>query len=138
MVALSEKILIVEDNPQNMRLVEMTLRSHGYTMLEAADGEAALEVAARERPDLIIMDMQLPRLDGLEVTRRLRQMPEFADVPIIAVTAYAMKGDRQKTAEAGCDAYLPKPINTRELPGIISKMLERKRDNARQERGTNG
>jgi len=137
-VALSEKILIVEDNPQNMRLVEMTLRSHGYTMLEAADGEAALEVAARERPDLIIMDMQLPRLDGLEVTRRLRQMPEFADVPIIAVTAYAMKGDRQKTAEAGCDAYLPKPINTRELPGIISKMLERKRDNARQERGTNG
>ena len=101
----------------------MTLRAGNYTLLKATDGEEALDIAIRERPDLIIMDMQLPKVSGLEVTRRLRQMPAFSHVPIIALTAYAMKGDKEKFIGAGCDAYLSKPINTRELPEIIGKML---------------
>ena len=112
-----------------MRLMEMTLRAKGYTLLKATDGEEALDVAPTERPDLIIMDIQLPKLSGLEVTRKLRQMPEFSHVPIIALTAYAMKGDREKIMEAGCDTYLSKPINTRELPKVIAEtLLERKKD----------
>lgn len=121
---MNEKILIVEDNPQNMRLIEMTLKAKGYTLLKAVDGEEALDVAIREQPDLIIMDIQLPKLSGLEVTRRLRQKPGFDHTPIIAITAYAMKGDKEKSIEAGCNAYLPKPINTRELPNLIAKMLQ--------------
>ncbi len=106
-----------------MRLLEMTLRAGGYTLLRATDGEEALAVAVSEVPDLIIMDIQIPKLDGLEVTRRLRQMLQFSRVPIVAITAHAMKGDRKKFLDAGCDAYLPKPINTRELPRIIAGML---------------
>lgn len=115
----------MEDNPQNMRLIEMTLRARGYMLLEATDGREALDMAVRERPALIIMDMQLPRMSGLDVTGRLRQMPEFKDIPIMALTAYAMKGDEEKFMKAGCDAYLSKPINTRELPEIIAGMLGR-------------
>jgi len=122
---LKAKILIVEDNPQNMRLIEMTLRARGHILFEATDGEEALDIAVRDKPDLIIMDMQLPRLDGLEATRRLRQMPDFSRIPIIALTAYAMKGDRERFIEAGCDAYLSKPISTRELPEMIDEMLLR-------------
>ena len=136
---MSEKVLIVEDNAQNMRLIEMTLRSGGYTILKATDGVAALDIAVRERPDLIIMDIQLPRMDGVEVTARLRQMPEFQTIPIIAVTAYAMRGDEEKFAKAGCDAYLAKPINTRELPGMIAGMLlKQKRTAASFSRGESG
>jgi len=101
----------------------MTLRTKGYTLLKATDGEQALDTAVKEHPDLIIMDMQLPRMSGIDVTRRLRQMPEFNNTAIIALTAYAMKGDREKFIEAGCDAYLSKPVNTRELPEMIAKML---------------
>ena len=127
---MSEKILIVEDNPQNMGLVEMILEARGYTLLKATDGEQALEVSTRDKPDLIIMDIQLPKVNGLDVTRRLRQMPAFNHIPIIGITAYAMKGDREKIIKAGCDAYLSKPINTRELPGIVTEMLsKRQQDN---------
>ncbi len=107
-----------------MTLIEMTLRPKGYTLLEASDGEEALDMAIMERPDLIIMDIQLPKMDGLEVTRRLRQMPAFSHIPIVAVTAYAMRGDEEKIMEAGCNTYLPKPINTRELPRVIAEMLQ--------------
>ena len=120
---MPEKILIVEDNPQSMRVALMTLRPHGYTLLQATDGEEALAVATRDKPDLIIMDLQLPKVDGLEATRRLRQMPDFGGIPIIAVTAHAMKGDEERVFEAGCDAYLPKPINTRELARVVAEML---------------
>ena len=120
---MKKKILIVEDNPQNMRLLEMLLGAKGYTLLKAIDGEEAVNLATSERPDLIIMDIQLPKMNGLEATRQLRQSPDFSHTPIIAITAYAMKGDREKFLEAGCDAYLSKPINTRELPGVISEML---------------
>jgi len=113
-----------------MRLLEMTLRDGSYNLLKATDGEEALDMAMREQPDLIIMDIQLPKLNGLEVTRKLRQSPEFSHIPIIAITAYAMKGDEQKAIDAGCDAYLSKPINTRELPGMIAQMLLlRQKDN---------
>ncbi len=120
---MPEKILIVEDNPQSMRLIEMVLRAKGYTLLEATDGREALEVAVRDEPSLIIMDIQLPEMNGLEVIRRLRRMPAFNHVPVIAITAYAMKGDKEKFIESGFDAYLSKPINTRELPGVVAEML---------------
>lgn len=127
---MKEKILIVEDNPRNMRLLKVTLRARGYTLLEATDGGEALDMAVREQPDLIIMDIQLPKVNGLAVTKKLREIPEFRHIPIIAITAYAMKGDRERVIRAGCDAYLPKPINTRELPGMIAAMLlHRQRDN---------
>ncbi|MCK5434959.1 MAG: response regulator [Dehalococcoidales bacterium] len=120
---MNKKILIVEDNPQNMRLFEMVLRAENYTLLKATDGEEALDMATRERPDLIIMDVQLPKLNGLEVTRKLRDTLEFSHIPIIAITAFAMKGDKERAIEAGCDAYLSKPIDTRQLPGMIAEML---------------
>lgn len=120
---MSKKILIVEDNPQNMRLIEMALSAESYTLLEATNGEEALEVAKKERPDLILMDIQLPKMSGLEVTRKLREIPEFSRTPIIAITAYAMMGDEEKALDAGCNAYLTKPIRVRELPGLITIML---------------
>jgi two-component system cell cycle response regulator DivK len=120
---MSKKILIVEDNPQNMRLIEMALSAESYTLLEATNGEEALEVAKKERPDLIIMDIQLPKMSGLEVTRKLREIPEFSRTSIIAITAYAMKGDKEKALDAGCNAYLSKPISARDLPNLIAKML---------------
>ena len=124
---MNKKILIVEDNPQNMRLIEMTLKDKDYSLLKAVDGEEAVEVAMREHPDLIVMDIQLPKMNGLEVTRELRKTPEFAHTPIIAITAYAMKGDREKAIEAGCDLHLSKPINTRELPELIAQMLQQRK-----------
>ncbi len=128
---MREKILIVEDNPPNMRLLEMVLSAKSYTLLKATNGEEALDMAMREKPDLIIMDIQLPKVNGLEVTRKLRETPAFSHTPIIGVTAYAMKGDKEKVIESGCDAYLSKPINTRELPEMIAEMLlQRRKDKA--------
>ena len=115
--------MIVEDNPQNMRLFEMILSAKSYTLLKAVDGEEALDMAMRERPDLIIMDIQLPGMNGLEVTRRLRENSAFSRIPIIAITAFAMKGDKEKAIEAGCSAYMTKPFNIRELTGMIAEML---------------
>jgi len=123
---MPKKILIVEDDPKSMKLMLMVLRPHGYTLLEATDGEEALEIAVRDKPDLILMDGQLPKMSGLEVTRRLREMPAFNHTSIIAVTASAMRGDEEKLLEAGCDAYLSKPINTRELPEVIAEMLSQR------------
>ena len=105
----------------------MVLGNKGYDLLEATDGEEALAVAIEGRPDLIIMDIQLPKMDGLEVTRRLRQTPEFSQVPIIALTASAMEGDREKIIAAGCDKYISKPINTRQFPEVVAEMLRRGR-----------
>jgi len=127
---MKEKILIVEDNPLHTKLIEMTLRTKNYTLLKATDGEKALDIARKERPDLIIMDLNLPGMTGFEVTKKLRENPAFSHTPIIAITAYAMKRDREMVIESGCDAYLSKPIDTRELPGVIAELLSgRKRDN---------
>jgi len=120
---MKEKILIVEDNPMHMRLIEMTLRGKNYTLLKATDGQEALNIAKRERPDLIVMDIRLPKINGFEVAKKLRENPAFSRTPIIAITAYAMKGDRERVIESGCDVYLSKPINTRELPQVIAQVL---------------
>ena len=127
---MSKKILIVEDDPLSMKVLRMLLRSYGYSLLEATDGEEALKVARSDKPDLIIMDLRLPKVSGLEVTRQLRQMSDFSHIAIIAITAYAMKGDEEKAISAGCDAYLAKPINTRELPGLITEMLLQRKENS--------
>jgi len=127
---LKEKILIVEDNPQNMNLLEMILSAKSYTLLKATDGEEALDVALRDRPDLIIMDIRLPRMNGLEVTRKLRENSAFSHTPIITITAYAMKGNKEIAIEAGCNAYLSKPFNIHKLTGMITEMLlPRQKDN---------
>ena len=127
---MSKKILIVEDDPRSLKMIQMTLRSYGYSLLEATDGEEALKVARNDKPDLIIMDLRLPKVSGLEVTRQLRQMSDFNHIAIIAITAYAMKGDKEKAISAGCDAYLAKPINTRELPKLVTEMLLQRKENS--------
>jgi len=127
---MEKRILIVEDNPVHTRLIEMTLRGKNYTLLKATNGEEALDIAIRERPDLILIDLNLPKMTGFEVARKLRENPVFSHTPIIAVTAYAMRGDREKSIESGCDAYLSKPIDTRELPRVVAEMLScRQQDN---------
>ena len=115
----TKKILVVEDNQDSRELVIKVLKSRGYLIMEAPDGEAALRKIEEERPDLILMDISLPKIDGYEVTRRLKKQESFKDIPIIALTAHAMKGDREKALEAGCDGYIPKPISVRELPDQI-------------------
>jgi len=127
---MSKKILIVEDDPRSLKMIRMTLRPYGYSLLEATDGEEALKVARNDKPDLIIMDLRLPKVSGLEVTRQLRQMSDFNHIAIIAITAYAMKGDKEKAISAGCDAYLAKPINTRELPKLVTEMLLQRKENS--------
>jgi two-component system, cell cycle response regulator DivK len=106
-----KKILLVEDNPVNRRLAEFLLRSHGYGVREATTARQAFEILEKERPDLIVMDIQLPGMDGLEATRKLKEQPTTADIPVIAVTSYAMKGDREKALAAGCAGYVTKPID---------------------------
>jgi two-component system cell cycle response regulator DivK len=122
---VAKKILIVEDNPTNMRLIRMLLSNKGYSLLEATDGEEALAVARKGRPDLVVMDIQLPKMDGLEVTRRLRQTPEFRQTPIVAFTASAMEGDRERIIASGCDEYISKPVNTHRFLQLVAKMLRR-------------
>lgn len=125
---MAERILIVEDDPVNMKVMMMALRKFGYDFLQAADGEEALEVALKEKPDVILMDIQLPKMNGLEVTRILRGNSTLANVPIIAVTAHAMGGYKERAAEAGCDAYVTKPVDTRRLPEVVAEALRRRRD----------
>ena len=120
---MNGRILIVEDNPKNMRVIEMSLRDKGSTLLMAADGERALKIATKEQPDLIIMDIRLPKMDGLEVTRKLRGNKAFSHIPIIAITAYMARGDKERVLSAGCDAYLPRPFNTRQFPGLVAQVL---------------
>jgi CheY-like chemotaxis protein len=106
-----KKILLVEDNEVNRRLAGFLLRSHGYQVREATTALAAFEMLETDRPDLIVMDIQLPGMDGLEATRKLKEEPATADIPVIAVTSYAMKGDREKALAAGCAGYVTKPID---------------------------
>jgi CheY-like chemotaxis protein len=106
-----KKILLIEDNEVNRRLAGFLLRSQGYQVREATSAMAAFEMLDKERPDLIVMDIQLPGMDGLEATRKIKEQPATADIPIIAVTSYAMKGDREKALAAGCAGYVTKPID---------------------------
>jgi len=122
-----ERVLIVDDNPINMKLVAFILSSRGYDVRTAVDADAALAALASFLPDLILMDLQLPGMDGLELTRRLRSEPRTRDVVVVAVTAYAMKGDEEKARDAGCDGYITKPIDTRKLPGQVAELLAKER-----------
>lgn len=121
----SEPILIVDDNPVNLKLVRVLLTSEGYDVRTATDAEEALEILHTFHPRVILMDIQLPGMDGLELTTRLKANPDTRDIIILALTAYAMKGDDKKTLDAGCDGYIPKPIDTRTLPGVIAEYLRR-------------
>jgi two-component system cell cycle response regulator DivK len=125
---LPGKILIVDDNQDSRELVVKILKARGYQTIEAVDGEEALEKAVAERPDLILMDRSLPKIDGYEATRRLKGREEFKDIPIVALTAHAMRGDREKALEAGCEGYISKPINVRELPELILSYLRGKKE----------
>lgn len=120
---MSQKILVVEDNDRNRRLMRILLKSKGYEVIEATTGEEAMNYLKDQKPDLILMDIQLPHTDGLELTRKIKSTEATSDIPIVAVTAYAMKGDRERILEAGCDGYISKPINTREVPLVIAKIL---------------
>jgi two-component system, cell cycle response regulator DivK len=113
------KILVVEDNDENWDMISRRLQRRGYRVVRAADGQEAVEMAARERPDLILMDVSLPVMDGLEATRRIRAHAQTQTTPIIALTAHAMSGDRDKALQAGCDDYHAKPV---ELPRLLAQM----------------
>ena len=117
------RILIIEDNPANMKLATLLLRNASHTVLCAADAESGLALAGTDRPDLILMDIQLPGMDGLAATALLKQDPATADIPVIALTAMAMKEDQEKTRAAGCDAYIAKPLRYQELYAVIDKLL---------------
>jgi CheY-like chemotaxis protein len=120
----NETILIAEDNRLNRKLVETVLRPHGYRLLLAATGQETIEMANSERPDVILMDIQLPDMDGYDATRILKSKPATAHIPVIALTAQAMEGDRERALEAGCAGYIAKPIDTRSLPGEVRQLLE--------------
>lgn len=114
-----KKILVIEDNDQNLYLIRFILQKNGIEVLEARTGEAGVVMAGREKPDLILMDIQLPDMDGLEATRRIRSSQATADIPVVALTSYAMAGDREKSLAAGCTGYIEKPIN----PETIMKQI---------------
>ncbi len=117
------RVLVIEDNAANMKLASLLLLSVGHTVLCAADAETGLTLARADRPDLILMDIQLPGMDGLAATAMLKQDPATAAIPVIALTAMAMKEDREKTKAAGCDAYIAKPLRYRELYAAIDALL---------------
>ncbi len=118
------KILVVEDNRDNREMVVKALRFNGYKVIEAVDGEESIEKARTEKPDLILLDIYLPKIDGYEVTKRLKRDKDLRNIPVIALTAQAMKGHREEALAAGCDGYIAKPINVRELPMQIQHFLK--------------
>ena len=120
---MKKRILVVEDTEDNRRIIRDLLTSFDYELIEAADGAEGVALAQSEHPDLILMDIQLPVLDGYEATRRIRAIPHLAQVPIIAVTSYALSGDEVKTREAGCDGYVAKPFSPRQLLAKVREFL---------------
>ncbi len=117
------RILVVEDNPMNMELAVDLLKLRGHEVLSAVTGQEALEISAREKLDLILMDVQLPGMDGLAVTRKLKENPATEHIPVVALTAHAMKGDEERMLSHGCVGYIAKPINTREFPEAVEKFI---------------
>ena len=118
-----KRVLIVEDNELNMKLFNDLLEAHGYFTLQTKDGVEALRMARTHRPDLILMDIQLPEVSGLEVTKWLKEDDELRSIPIIAVTAFAMKGDEQKIRDGGCEAYIAKPISVASFMSTVERFL---------------
>jgi len=132
---VSARILIIEDNRQNMYLLAFLLRNYGHEVIEAFDGPQGIESAKKERPDLILLDIQLPQMDGYTVAREIRSIEFLKEIPIVAVTSYAMAGDREKTIAAGCSGYIEKPINPGTFMDQISQFLLKK---PRREEDING
>jgi two-component system cell cycle response regulator DivK len=120
---MSKCILVVEDQEDNRQIVRDLLTTTDYEVMEAENGEEALAAVAKQRPDLILMDIQLPIMDGYEATRRIKADPGLSAIPIIAVTSYALSGDEEKARAAGCDDFVPKPFSPRELLAKIRKYL---------------
>ena len=120
---MSKKVLIVEDNELNMKLFQDLLEAHDIDTLETNNGHNVLELAREHKPDLILMDIQLPEISGLEVTKQLKDDEELKDIPVIAVTAFAMKGDEQKIREGGCEDYISKPISVGNFIEVIQSYL---------------
>ena len=118
-----KRILVVEDNPMNMELVCEVLEAHGYEVWQATAAAGAQERLKRGKPDLILMDIQLPGLDGLAFTKRLKQNPATSGILVVALTAHVMKGDRERILEAGCCGYIPKPIDIKELTTQVARLL---------------
>ena len=118
-----KRILVVEDNEKNMYLVSFILKKNGYEVIEARSGEEGIELAAKKKPDLVLMDVQLPGIDGLEATKRLRESEADSKVPIVALTSYSMVGDKEKALSAGCTGYIEKPIDPDTFMGEIEKYL---------------
>ena len=120
---MTKRILVVEDQEDNRQILRDLLTKNGYEIIEAENGEEALIAVEKQRPDLIVMDIQLPILDGYEATRRIKANPELRSIPIIVVTSYALSGDETKAREAGCDAYVTKPYSPRQLLAKIREYL---------------
>jgi len=120
---MSKKVLIVEDNELNMKLFHDLLEAHGYEVAGTRDGLKALEMAREHRPDLILMDIQLPEVSGLEVTKWIKEDDELSAIPVVAVTAFAMKGDEDRIRAGGCEAYLSKPITVSTFIETVQKFL---------------
>jgi len=120
----AKTVLIVEDNELNMKLFNDLLEAHGYRVLQTREGLSALDIAREHRPDLILMDIQLPEVSGIEVTKWLKEDDELRSIPVVAVTAFAMKGDEQKIREGGCEAYISKPISVASFLTTINGFFE--------------
>lgn len=118
------KILYIEDNPDNRVLVRRLLQSEGYTMLEAENASSAMQVLEQTRPTLILMDINMPDVDGYTLTNQIKAMPELAKVPVVAITANVMRGDRERVLSAGCDGYIEKPIDVDNFLDQIARFLE--------------
>jgi CheY-like chemotaxis protein len=119
-----KKILVIEDNELNMKLVVALLKIANYEILQAADAETGIRLAHAHHPGLILMDLQLPGMDGLTATRLIKTDEELKGTAVVALTSYAMQGDEEKAVSAGCDGYIPKPIDTRKFLGIIEKFIQ--------------
>lgn len=123
---MSDKnVMVVEDNEKNRKLMRVVLKAKGYNVIEATTGEEALNLLKNQKPNIILMDIQLPGIDGLTLIKQIKADSVTKEIPIIAVTAYAMKGDEQKILDTGCEAYMSKPINTQELPLVIEKYIKK-------------
>jgi len=120
---MSARILCVEDNPQNMRLVRKILKHHGFEVIEAVDGLTGVDLANKEKPDLILMDINLPDIDGLEATARIKANSELRTIPVVALTANAMYGDEERVLAAGCDGYISKPVSRAKLIESVNQFL---------------
>ncbi len=121
---MSKTVLIVEDNELNMKLFHDLLEAQGYDTLQTKDGREALQLAREHHPDLVLMDIQLPEVSGLEVTKWIKEDEKLRDIPVIAVTAFAMKGDEEKIRQGGCEAYIAKPISVSEFLETVQKFIE--------------